>query len=94
MSEANRKVSILINMQLDRKITQDEVDEIANRIEAIPADELWATVLDDAGVEANVISVDAEVVDLDEFDDSPDDDEDDADDSDEDDGHPSRDSDE
>jgi hypothetical protein len=83
MSEASRRVSILINMELDQKVSQDEADEIANRLEAIPQDELWATLLEDAGVNANVISVDAEVVDLDEFegsdDDKLDDDEDDAD---------------
>ncbi len=83
MSEASRRVSILINMELDQKVSQDEADEIANRLEAIPQDELWATLLEDAGVNANVISVDAEVVDLDEFeggdDDELDDDEDEAD---------------
>jgi hypothetical protein len=77
MSEASRRVSILINVELDHKVSQDEADEIANRLEAIPQDELWATLLDDAGVDANVISVDAEVVDLDEFDGG--DDEDDPD---------------
>ena len=94
MSDASRRVSILINLHLNRKVSQDEADEIANRLEAIPVDELWATVLDDASVEANVISVDAEVVDLDEFDDGADDDDDDTDDPDEDDDHPSRDTDE
>jgi hypothetical protein len=82
MSEATRRVSILINMELDHKVSQDDADEIANRLEAIPQDELWATLLEDAGVHANVISVDAEVVDLDEFeggDDDLDEDEDDAD---------------
>lgn len=82
MSEASRRVSILINMELDRKVSQEEADEIANRLEAIPQDELWATLLEDAGIKANVISVDAEVVDLDEFDGGDDDDdpaEDDAD---------------
>jgi hypothetical protein len=93
MSDANRKISILINMQLDHKVSQDEADEIANRLEAIPTDELWATLLEDAGVDANVISVDAEIVDLDEFDDVTDDDED-EDESGGDDDHPSRDSDE
>ena len=86
MSEASRRVSILINMELDHKVSQDEADEIANRLEAIPQDELWATLLDDAGVDANVISVDAEVVDLDEFEGS-----DDEDDLDEDDADPPRD---
>jgi len=86
MSEASRRVSILINMELDHKVSQDEADEIANRLEAIPQDELWATLLDDAGVDANVISVDAEVVDLDEFEGS-----DDEDDLDEDDSDPPRD---
>jgi len=86
MSEASRRVSILINMELDHKVSQDEADEIANRLEAIPQDELWATLLDDAGVDANVISVDAEVVDLDEFEGS-----DDEDDLDEDDTDPPRD---
>ncbi len=83
MSEASRRVSILINLELDHKVSQDEADEIANRLEAIPQDELWASLLEDAGVHASVISVDAEVVDLDEFegsdDDKLDDDEDDAD---------------
>lgn len=82
MSEASRRVSILINMELDHKVSQDEADEIANRLEAIPQDELWATLLEDAGVNANVISVDAEVVDLDEFeggDDDEDPDEEDLD---------------
>ncbi|HTP83828.1 MAG TPA: hypothetical protein VMQ11_12840 [Alphaproteobacteria bacterium] len=81
MSEASRRVSILINMELDHKVSPDEAEEIANRLEAIPQDELWATLLEDAGVRANVISVDAEVVDLDEFDGGDDDDadEDDAD---------------
>ena len=74
MSEASRRVSILINMELDHKVSQDEAEEIANRLEAIPQDELWATLLEDAGVTANVISVDAEVVDLDEFDGGDDDD--------------------
>jgi len=88
MSDASRRVSILINMELDHKVSQDEADEIANRLEAIPQDELWATLLEDAGVKANVISVDAEVVDLDEFDGSDDDD-----DPDEEDADPSRDND-
>jgi hypothetical protein len=89
MSEASRRVSILINMELDHKVSQDEADEIANRLEAIPQDELWATLLEDAGINANVISVDAEVVDLDEFDGGDDDD----DEVDEDDPDPPRDSD-
>jgi hypothetical protein len=92
MSDAMRKVSILINMQLDRKVSQDEADEIANRLEAIPSDELWAALLEDAGVDANVIAVDAEVVDPDEFDDGVDDDEEDE--PGQGDDHPSRDSDE
>ncbi len=82
MSEASRRVSILINMELDTKVSQDEADEIANRLEAIPQDELWATLLEDAGVNANVISVDAEVVDLEEFDGADDDDDQDDEDAD------------
>lgn len=69
MSEVSRKVSILLNMELDEKVTKDEAEEIANRLEAVPRDELWAAILEDAGVDANVISVDAEVVEVEEFED-------------------------
>lgn len=69
MSEVSRKVSILLNMELDEKVTKDEAEEIANRLEAVPREELWASILEDAGVDANVISVDAEVVEVEEFDD-------------------------
>ncbi|MBV8535908.1 MAG: hypothetical protein JO128_09970 [Alphaproteobacteria bacterium] len=82
MSETSRRVSILINMELDQKVSQDEADEIANRLEAIPQEELWATLLEDAGVHANVIAVDAEVVDLDEFEGGDEDDPDEDDEAD------------
>jgi hypothetical protein len=68
MSEVSRKVSILLNMELDEKVTKDEAEEIANRLEAVPREELWAALLEDAGVDANVISVDAEVVEVEELD--------------------------
>ncbi len=80
MSEVSRKVSILLNMELDQKVSKDAAEEIANRLEAVPSDELWAALLEEAGVDANVIAVDAEVVEiqeLDEIDDEADDDRDD-----------------
>ena len=69
MSEVSRKVSILLNMELDQKVSKDEAEEIANRLEAIPREELWSMILDEAGVDANVIAVDAEVVEIEEFED-------------------------
>lgn len=68
MSEVSRKVSILLNIELDQKVSKDEAEEIANQIEAIAGDELWSTVLEQAAVDANVISVDAEVVEIEDFD--------------------------
>lgn len=86
MSEVSRKVSILLNVELDEKVTKDEAEEIANRLEAVPREDLWATILEDAGVDANVISVDAEVMEVenldefdDEFDEGPEDEPDDED---------------
>lgn len=66
MADGSRKVSILLNMELDQKVTKDEGEEIANRLEAVPREELWSSLLEDAGVDANVISVDAELVELEE----------------------------
>ena len=66
MADGSRKVSILLNMELDQKVTKDEGEEIANRLEAVPREELWSSLLEEAGVGANLISVDAELVELEE----------------------------
>jgi hypothetical protein len=62
MSDENRKISILLTMELDESISEEKANDIATQLEAIPRDDLWSAVVAEADIPANVVSVAAEVV--------------------------------
>jgi len=73
MSEARRKVEILLSLEFDQAISDDEAEEIAAQLESIPREELWSALAASADVDANIVAVSAEVAEVALVDDSDED---------------------
>lgn len=63
MSEAGKKISVLLEIDLDQEVTKDDAEVIAMQLETIARDDIWSELMAGSELELNVVSISADVVD-------------------------------
>lgn len=63
MPEVSKKISVLLEIELDQEVTKDDGEVIAMQLETIARDDIWSAIMAGSDLELSVVSVLADVVD-------------------------------